>query len=78
MLKHVAARCQRLNCLRTLCFFTHSQLVVEPSGAVGLAAVLSPQFAADARLRDCKRVGVILCGGNVDLGEDFWRSRLPQ
>jgi hypothetical protein len=40
--------------------------VVEPSGAVGLAAVLSPQFAAIAG--SAARVGVILCGGNVDLG----------
>ena len=42
------------------------QVVVEPSGAVGLAAVLSPQFR---RLQQQGRgkVGIILCGGNVDL-----------
>ena len=39
------------------------QVVVEPSGAAGLAAVLSPQFQA----LSFQRVGVILCGGNVDL-----------
>jgi serine racemase len=44
------------------------QLVVEPSGAVGLAAVLSEQFGAHPRLQGCRRVGVILCGGNVDVG----------
>ncbi len=52
-------------------------MVVEPSGAVGLAAVLSPRFAADERLRDCKRVGVILCGGNIDM-EDFFEALLRQ
>lgn len=45
------------------------QLVVEPSGAVGLAAVLSQQFDEHPRVRDCRRVGVILCGGNVDVGD---------
>ena len=49
--------------------------VVEPSGAVGLAAVLSPQFAAIAG--GAARVGVILCGGNVDLGaRGLWEAFL--
>lgn len=52
-----------------------AQLVVEPSGAVGLAAAMSPQFQT-AAFRECKRVGVILCGGNVDLGDDFWQQWL--
>jgi threonine dehydratase len=37
------------------------KLVLEPSGAVGLAAVLSGTLPDDAR-----RVGVVLCGGNID------------
>jgi threonine dehydratase len=41
------------------------QVVVEPSGAVGLAAVLHPSFQELAG--SCEEVGVILCGGNVDL-----------
>jgi serine racemase len=45
------------------------QVVVEPSGAVGLAAALSPQFNSHRG----KRVGVILCGGNVDL-RGFWET----
>jgi len=53
-----------------------SQVVVEPSGAAGLAAVLSPQFRA--LHGSGKRVGVILCGGNLDLAAtgfwDHWRS----
>jgi threo-3-hydroxy-L-aspartate ammonia-lyase len=37
------------------------KLVAEPTGAVGPAAVLSGQLPAE-----CRRVGVILCGGNLD------------
>lgn len=45
------------------------QLVVEPSGAVGLAAVLSAQFhSSSGRVQqDIKHVGIILSGGNVEL-----------
>ena len=42
------------------------ELMVEPSGAIGLAAVLSPGFQSDAQ-----RVGVILTGANVDLAKFF-------
>lgn len=45
------------------------KLVVEPSGAVGLAAVLSDAFR---RLSGIHRVGVILSGGNVDLDRRYW------
>jgi threonine dehydratase/serine racemase len=41
------------------------KIVVEPSGAVSIAAVLSDEFKA---LRGLDRVGVIISGGNVDLG----------
>jgi threonine dehydratase len=40
-------------------------MVVEPSGAASLAAVLGPRFRA---LDNIDRVGVILSGGNVDPG----------
>lgn len=65
-----------------LCF-ERMKLVVEPSGAVGLAAVLDPGFkrllqelrsggklqAADGDLA----VGVVLCGGNLDFeATRFW------
>lgn len=52
------------------------QLVVEPSGAVGLAAALSPQLAGHPALAGCRRLGIVLCGGNVDFGETFWRQWL--
>ncbi|KAF8072725.1 hypothetical protein HT031_000385 [Scenedesmus sp. PABB004] len=59
------------------------KLVVEPSGAAGLAAVLSPGFAAaaaaggaTARPGAALRVGVVLCGGNLDFDArgGFWRE----
>jgi threonine dehydratase len=42
-----------------------AKLVVEPSGAVSLAAVLSDEFRAQD---DLAHVGVVLSGGNVDVG----------
>ena len=42
------------------------ELLIEPSGAVGLAAALSPSFQSDAQ-----RVGIILTGGNVDPAKFF-------
>ncbi|KAK3236995.1 hypothetical protein CYMTET_52894 [Cymbomonas tetramitiformis] len=47
--------------------FERMKVVVEPSGAVGLAAVLSNQFQVCEDLKACKNVGIILCGGNLDL-----------
>ena len=43
--------------------FTHLKLVVEPGGAVCLAALLSGRFAARGQV-----VGLVLSGGNVDAG----------
>lgn len=57
--------------------FERMKLVVEPSGAAGLAAVLSPAFAE--RHGGCARVAVILCGGNLDFDSvgffDAWQER---
>ena len=53
------------------------QVVVEPSGAVGLAAVLSHQFRSSPVCGPCQRVGIILCGGNADFAAvNFWQSWL--
>ncbi len=41
--------------------FTHLKLVVEPGGAVALAAMLSGRYAARGQV-----VGVVISGGNVD------------
>lgn len=46
------------------------KLVVEPSGAVSLAGVLSEQI--DLR---SKRVGIIISGGNINLTDFFFRIR---
>ena len=51
------------------------KVVVEPSGAAGLAAALA--MRGDPRFEGVERVGVILCGGNVDLEArvpGFWAA----
>ena len=54
--------------------FMRTQLVVEPSGAVGLAAVLTDAFRRQPRYKG-KRIGVVLCGGNVDLAaQGLWKQ----
>lgn len=45
------------------------KLIVEPSGAVGLAAVLSDAFQAVA---GASAVGIVLSGGNVSLDKVHW------
>lgn len=62
---------------RTVTCTLHSQVVVEPSGAAGVAAALSSQLRE--RHPGLRHVGVILCGGNVDLCSrtpDFWQRWL--
>ncbi|KAJ0105409.1 hypothetical protein Patl1_17751 [Pistacia atlantica] len=49
------------------------KVAIEPSGAIGLAAVLSNSFRNNPTWQDCKNVGIILSGGNVDLGV-LWDS----
>jgi cytosine/adenosine deaminase-related metal-dependent hydrolase len=51
--------------------FERMKVVVEPSGAVGVAAALAPAFAQDERWRGLRRVGVVLCGGS-DGVRDGW------
>jgi len=45
------------------------KLVIEPSAAVGVAVALSDEFKALTGLR---KVGIILCGGNVSLDKLYW------
>lgn len=51
--------------------FERAKLVIEPSAAVAVAAVLSERFRAR---RGLARVGVALSGGNVDLDRLPWRE----
>lgn len=51
--------------MRTL--WERAKLLVEPSAAVALAAVLGPRFP-----KEVVRVGVVLTGGNVNLDELPW------
>jgi threonine dehydratase len=48
------------------------KLVVEPTGALGLAALLSATVKASGQ-----RVGVVLSGGNVDLAQALEWMRDP-
>ena len=45
------------------------KLVIEPSAAVGVAALLSAEVKS---LAGISRVGVVLCGGNADLDALPW------
>jgi threonine dehydratase/serine racemase len=45
------------------------KLVVEPSGAVGVAVVLSDEFKS---LEGVRSVGVVISGGNVSLDKLYW------
>jgi threonine dehydratase len=45
------------------------KLIVEPSGVVGLAAVLGEGFRSVSGVR---KVGVVFSGGNVSLDRLYW------
>ncbi len=47
------------------------KITVEPGAACTVAAVLSPKFKELAGPK-VKRVGVVLCGGNMDLNTLPW------
>lgn len=49
------------------------KVAVEPSGAIGLAVVLSESFRNNPKWKDCENVGIIVSGGNVDL-DVMWES----
>ena len=46
-------------------------MIIEPAAACTVAAVLSDKFREEVG-PDVKRVGVVLCGGNVDLDNIPW------
>jgi len=48
--------------------FERMKIVIEPSAAVGVAVALSDEFK---KIENLKKVGVVLCGGNIDL--DTWK-----
>jgi threonine dehydratase len=53
--------------------FERLKLVIEPSAAVGVAAVAAPEFRDMARSNGWRRVALVLCGGNVDLDRLPWK-----
>ena len=55
--------------------YERMKVVVEPSGAVGVAAALSEEMAAKFPPQSFPRAGVVLCGGNADFSVvDFWAN----
>ena len=42
------------------------KVAIEPSGAIGLAAVLSEKFKQNPIWKDSNNIGIVLSGGNVD------------
>jgi threonine dehydratase len=55
----------------TKLFWERTKLIIEPSSAVPVAAVLGETFRAECP--DIRRLGIILSGGNVDLDRLPWR-----
>jgi len=54
--------------------FERMKVVVEPSGAASLAAVLSEQMQSHPTWSQFSNVGVIISGGNIDLAaKGFWQ-----
>lgn len=49
------------------------KIAVEPSGAIGLALVLSRSFQQNPSWNDCKNIAIIVSGGNVDL-DMLWEA----
>ena len=48
-------------------------MVVEPSGGTSLAAALQlDQHLGEAAAAPLRRIGVIVCGGNVDIDSAPW------
>ena len=46
-----------------------AKLVIEPTSGVGIAAIVSEKFSkAKGMHDDVKNIGVVLCGGNADVG----------
>ena len=52
--------------------FERLKLVIEPSAAVGVAAIRSPAFKALARQAGWRNAALVICGGNCDLDRLPW------
>ena len=55
--------------------FERMKLVIEPSAAVGVAAIRSPAFRELAKASGWRRVALVICGGNVDLTRLPWLTQ---
>ena len=53
------------------------KLVVEASSGAAIAATVVARDQLDRKFPGLKRVGVILCGGNLDLDHIPWLKETP-
>ena len=51
--------------------FERMKIVIEPSAGTGIAVVLSEHFWKRTSLPKGAKVGVIICGGNIDFKDFF-------
>ena len=74
----VDAQFTKFACTLQLCVcvqvWERMNITVEPGAACTVAAVLSPKFKELAG-PGVKRVGVVLCGGNMDLDNLPWMQQ---
>merc|ERR1712129_421945 len=49
------------------CVYERMKVVIEPSAGVGVAVLLQDEFKEFMQENRIKHLGVILCGGNVDM-----------
>jgi len=47
--------------------WTRMKLCIEPSAAVGVAVAMSPKFASLPGMDSVHKIGIVLCGGNIDV-----------
>ena len=53
--------------LATKLIWERLKVCIEPSAGVGVAVALSPEFNSKYTAEQFPNVGIILCGGNVDI-----------
>jgi len=55
--------------------WTRMKLCIEASAAVGVAVAMSPKFQQLEGIKDVKNIGIVLCGGNVDVRKLPWMNK---
>ena len=55
--------------------WTRMKLCIEPSAAVGVAVAMSSKFQNLDGIQNVKNIGIVLCGGNVDVRKLPWMNK---